>query len=574
MADILTFRHREWKRSEEPRAFLQDGNDTLPFRTTPEGRTDLGEVEIPIPEASAAPVVRDWSNQELADLFRVKRLLDAAGVPCDIDRGLSDEGDPWFVFCDGDGEVFIHLSRIDGLYVLDSPNIRKPLRGTDFNGLIADFTNRAVPRTSADQRETVERRVIRLERGGKLFLHPSMLLAALIWTLYVASDDLVLLKPEDEAPETALDALIAFGESDADADEGEALPPLPVELADAIQTTTDGEGRPLSRDLLHDGRIELQLKDLHGLQGMALAPNGYALGLNTIAIAMGIMSESLFVDDRQKILDALQLLELADTLPGDGTGEDTPQDAGTDQILTFFNDLGRFLAEMSGRQNTGEDATRQMAEAETAPVQDGAAEKSPEINIAVGVEITAEKAQTPSAQERAEDTAAVQTASPQELSLAQLETEEAPATLENSDGPAGSSLSSIPSLLQALESELQEFAFDRTEVFATFDPEESAYAEAGIVDLVIEPEVEAAAAPTPSQLPEFDEHARAFVDYLLSKPTDVDMITLGTEVIIIDPSVISSGADGTYVRSWDMDNVIISVVGLRGDFQDFDLLVA
>ena len=65
--------------------------------------------------ADARAHLRDWSREELA-LFS-----DAAGLlpeTVETDRGVTDEGDPWLVFCDADsGEVLAHFARIGGLCI-------------------------------------------------------------------------------------------------------------------------------------------------------------------------------------------------------------------------------------------------------------------------------------------------------------------------------------------------------------------------------------------------------------------------------------------------------------------------
>ncbi len=58
---------------------------------------------------------RDWSTPEIAEFYRVEAALLQAGLRVTSDRGLTDEGDPWFIFCRAeDDEVIIHLARIDG----------------------------------------------------------------------------------------------------------------------------------------------------------------------------------------------------------------------------------------------------------------------------------------------------------------------------------------------------------------------------------------------------------------------------------------------------------------------------
>ncbi len=39
-----------------------------------------------------------WSQQELAEFYRVEAALVRAGLQIGSEQGLSDEADPWFVF--------------------------------------------------------------------------------------------------------------------------------------------------------------------------------------------------------------------------------------------------------------------------------------------------------------------------------------------------------------------------------------------------------------------------------------------------------------------------------------------
>ncbi len=210
MAKILTFRSKGNALPDED--FLKESDGALPF--TAEGLIDIDRVRMSLTENDPAPISEDWDNQELANLFHVKKHLDAAGIVNATDRGLSNDGDPWFVFCRGDGDVIIHFCRINGLYMLDSPNLSKALYGHDFKGLITDFTRRISP--DGKQRGVLadSHRMVRLEDGGTVSLHPSTALAILIWSLFLASDDLVLLiqdgQDEDGGTSPSLDSLIVF----------------------------------------------------------------------------------------------------------------------------------------------------------------------------------------------------------------------------------------------------------------------------------------------------------------------------------------------------------------------------
>ena len=64
----------------------------------------------------------DWSPRELAEFYRVESALIQAGLKIDKERGVSDEGDPWFAFCrPDDSEVIVHIARIGGIYILAAP---------------------------------------------------------------------------------------------------------------------------------------------------------------------------------------------------------------------------------------------------------------------------------------------------------------------------------------------------------------------------------------------------------------------------------------------------------------------
>jgi hypothetical protein len=82
----------------------------------------------------------DWSQQELSEFYRVQSALLQGGVRITTDRGLSDEGDPWFAFCrEDDGEVIAHFARIDDQYVVVSSAFSGVARGRDFRVLVAEL---------------------------------------------------------------------------------------------------------------------------------------------------------------------------------------------------------------------------------------------------------------------------------------------------------------------------------------------------------------------------------------------------------------------------------------------------
>ena len=105
----------------------------------------------------------DWNQEELAKLYRIENGLRQARVVLDTDRGVTDEGDPWFVFCRGDGEVLVHITRLGNEYSLHSPVLPKAVVGKSFPSLTKSFMNQIalwLPMPTA--------------REAQLFVHPRL----------------------------------------------------------------------------------------------------------------------------------------------------------------------------------------------------------------------------------------------------------------------------------------------------------------------------------------------------------------------------------------------------------------
>ena len=147
----------------------------------------------------AMSVSGDWSSQEIAEFYRVEAALVQAGVSVFGERGLSDEGDPWFVFCRAtDGEVIVHFARINGNYLIVADSLARPIRGPDFRKVLADFV-------------AINPTLIPVSgfRAAKLTLHPASLLAAIVATaLYHMSGSEAVASTLDPA---AVDKAHSFG---------------------------------------------------------------------------------------------------------------------------------------------------------------------------------------------------------------------------------------------------------------------------------------------------------------------------------------------------------------------------
>lgn len=84
-----------------------------------------------------------WSSQELAQFRRVFDALWDAGLCLETDSGMTDEGEPWFVFCDvNSGEVVAHFARISGKCEVYAPFLNGTLSGRGLPELVQRFLDR------------------------------------------------------------------------------------------------------------------------------------------------------------------------------------------------------------------------------------------------------------------------------------------------------------------------------------------------------------------------------------------------------------------------------------------------
>ncbi|PIC01080.1 hypothetical protein [Caulobacter sp. X] len=119
----------------------------------------------------------DWSQQELAEFYRVEAALLRAGIRVGTDRGLSDEKEPWFVFYrTDDGEVVIHFARIDGEYLIAGPAYEEVARGFDFSSMVRNMVAR-------------HPLIRRTDRGDNISVHPAALLVAVVGTAFFKSGE-------------------------------------------------------------------------------------------------------------------------------------------------------------------------------------------------------------------------------------------------------------------------------------------------------------------------------------------------------------------------------------------------
>ncbi|OSQ45281.1 hypothetical protein [Marivita geojedonensis] len=562
MAKILDFRNK--KNASSDQAFLADEQQTLSFQTNEDGEISLGGFSQPAFSNPQPDPKKDWSNQELADLFRVRQLLSKANVPVETDRGVTDEGDPWFVFCHANGDVFIHLCRIDGLYFLDSPNVLRPLRGANFGELIADFTNQALPEQQSQ--DGIERRIIRLERGGKVRLHPSAMLAALIWTLFLASEELVLFAPEDADNEDGVS--FDFGgmfevSSSNNADPELLLEIEPLDIIDAsdLAFLDDGHGHAMSED-------HLQSRDGHHHQGLSLSTNGFAIGLSTIAIAMGFMSETVLLENQRQVLKNLEMLELLDQ--HDTTHKTATLDVDAQEVP---DGLIEMLAEFVGVE-LGQDNDISGAHANSRAVQSSEQQNPSVLDHLLDnfkeASSGAERASPPRKNEASSDPSSqavdITAVSSEKQASPDENMNQATSALETEQtDEAPSSLLANTILAQKFEMEKIQFEQESVWISSNLNKNEA-------FDLFEWIEAPTNIDSQSTQLHDFDAITQRVLEFMQSKSGDFGIMELRNGgIVFIDKQAVAQG-DYEYVQ-WEADNgKIVSLIGVQDDIRDVDMI--
>ncbi len=160
---------------------------------------------------------KDWTQNELAQFYRVENALIQAGLSLETERGVTDEGDPWFVFCRADnGDVFIHFARIDGEYIAVGAALEQVVHGRDFQALVEEMLAAQAFAMARSSRKSTN-----------LFLHPAALLIALVGGAFFHSSQAKAAEQGDHAQSDGKRVVLT----------GLASPSTPV-LIDSADTAT------------------------------------------------------------------------------------------------------------------------------------------------------------------------------------------------------------------------------------------------------------------------------------------------------------------------------------------------
>jgi len=580
MTDILNFPGRATGSRQE---FLQEEDETLQFDSdcSVAGFTMPTSKETTL-SAYRAPKNQYWSNQELASLFRVKRLLDAAGIVCEVDHDCTDEGDPWFVFCDAAGEVFIHLCRIDGKYLLDSPNISSPLTGWDFSELIEGFIQRNVPQEDHPAASTATgsgQRVVRFERNGKVFMHPATMLAALIWTLFLDSEDLVMLLPESTDAQTRAVDDLARQSLSAEGDQ-------PSVSAEQGATRPDETNVGQHKASIESTPMSQFLRDMSSHNDAKLGYNTYAVGLSAIAISAGFMSESSSWDitlmDLSSIITALLDNEPSDVSDG-GDMALTDLDENAFDFLAFAQTImGNFIGAANATEiaANAQDASNEQLLTDSQMFQTYLATMASEVS---------------------QDAMSLIMSGPQKVALHEgtpTETADTPLTdlegtlqgyvdaLPSDDGSSPQSLLARFSLgadtTTFMRDDLRAMTVQNTDIRATFAVTENIFNKANTLlakadnglDLPFPEDDKIGFSEAPKiGRQAYDERAEQILQFIMDQSQDMEIIATQDEVMFFDSAIMGADVDDIMVFSWSLGNGdIIAAMGLRSQLESVDLI--
>lgn len=513
---------------------------------------DAGATIEFLQQPSSMPTfVTGWDNQELADLYRTQRILSLAGISTKVDQGVTDEGDPWFVFMDSQNEVFVHFSRFDGFYIVTSQTQEKPIRGNSLQDLVSEFSKRVTPVKEASR---MGQNVVSISGHSRnvVLIHPAAAIAALVWSIYLMSDDLVAAVPMIEAREA----------------DGALLAEMPIdvqELSNDLDVLPEVAHKALK--VLSDPTVTKQFVDPVTNRDAAgptmtsgIAAKSLGLGLSLVALSVGlpiIDSGTLDLDnhgetDQLSIQSLYKLLIEAkeEALSVAGTGIITPENQ-TDLIFQVSDKTSEKLHGEVNVSSLEVGGSNEIVTIINVINSSYPADPAGFYQVKPQVEYSSlQRAEPEPHNEGAK-------AAPEDISPRQ-----AAATVVPRVGTDGSDL--LQRFDAAFDSfklvELEELAqSDLAELLSVDDTIKTQEPTTTIVKdtIVKEPQYDA-----------FDQEARMFLDFLVRTYTNIKIVNLDTEIIFIHMDAFDSIDHGgqIYSKSWSFDDGgTISTIGLKSD---------
>jgi hypothetical protein len=515
------------------------------------GASPQGSVETSLFKAPRQSL-QDWSNQELASLYRAHRLLNLTGISFGVDRGLSDENDPWFVFLDEADQVFAHFCRIDENYYLDSAAQSDCIVASSLEALVESFARRNEMLKKSTPQQDASSQVVEFTGTArrKVLMHPGVSLAALVWSAYVLSDGLVLplWKQSDDG-----------GELDSHDGQAQNLdqPSLLPELSFASHFAEKGQSSVYTSDMLQtsDPR-EAHASNYNSVfgPGGVYALNIIGFGLTAISVSYGIYKWALptsLLPPMQEMFQTASVAENADVL--DGTLGDT---AGFLQSLSGA--LGVINAQIRGTVKSADPVSSLTDEAQ------GLLD-----NLKTVILSLQETARTVEMTEIDVSTPLVAEATYALIDDKAVVAEPA----QDTDDLRYVTLSEQNLFQKILEYDTIDFS-SLSLLSDIFPSEDGSVTETVRIEeqvTTVSPLVEDV--PVGKSFSLFDESAHDFIIYLMMKDQDPQRSSYNNEIVLIDMTAFDGSGGDVYARSWLFeDGSVLSTVGLKSDFEAFGLL--
>ncbi|WP_299014250.1 hypothetical protein [uncultured Caulobacter sp.] len=270
--------------------------------------------------------VADWTQQELAEFYRVEAALIRAGIRVGTDRGLSDENEPWFVFYrTDDGEVVIHFARIDGEYLIAGPAYEEIARGFDFSSLVRNMVAR-------------HPLIRRSDRGDNIAVHPAALLVAVVGTAFFKSGEARAAESGAANPPTHKRPVLLSSSSSAAVAGAPAAAPSAQPNYDTAQLPANQAVLVLAAALLaSDFKLESPSTDASTRSALTSAASALDFTDAPVAAAPALGAAEISANHAQAVTNTptqtvssvLSLVALLSTLP-----------SSTDQSATADSNLG------------------------------------------------------------------------------------------------------------------------------------------------------------------------------------------------------------------------------------------
>ena len=486
-----------------------------------------------------------WSNQELADLYRTQRILALAGVTTHVDRGVTDEGDPWFIFMDSQNEVLVHFSRFDGAYMVTSQMQDAPIKGDSLQDLVAEFSNRVKPVTQTGQSG---QNVVSIAKRNRdvVFIHPAAALAALVWSIYLMSDELIAATPMIAAGEAE-----ATGPTAADKSAVGNLNPATDHAGDQPLASQKAPQLPGGQDLAKQGMIASSSRESLSFSSSGHGAKAIGVSLSLVALAVGL------------------------PLPASNAVEIVNDDSASQKLS--LASLSAALTQVKAKEASlllASEATRpQQRQIDTTALSDDGAEaEALDIDTTVDTPVVFEITKPMHSAE----IALLSARAPASMTWEDVSAQDLENTTSTKEVTQTPSADAAPEAVKEI-SFLQSFdaAFDSFEITSL-----DKIAETELIQLIAPEGTKDAPHPlNPFQdahgFETFDQDARVFLDFLLHTYSNVKVVNLATEIIFIHMDAFegNDSAQEIYAKSWSFDDGgTVSTIGFKSDMALFDLI--